>query len=581
MKIFGFEIKRDTDEVELSNTPSFVPPSDNDGALEITRGGVVNVNLDYKESYVNESELINKYRDMALHPDVDSAIDDIVNEALVYDDHEPPVKIVVDDVEASDELKDKIIEEFDNVLKLLNFGNKGYEIFRQWYVDGRLFYHAVIDITNPRLGMTEVRFIDPRKIRKVREIIEELERSNPSAGAGIVKKVIEYYIYNVRGPMGGTMGLKVAKDSIAYVNSGLTDHRTNMVLSFLHKAIKPLNQLNYLEDAAVIYRLARAPERRVFKIDVGNLPRHMAEAYMNDIINKYKTKLVYDPASGDVKDSRRQLSMLEDFWLPVREGRGTEIDTLEGGQQLGEMGDIDYFKKKLMKSLNVPISRLESETVFNTRATEITRDELKFADFVNRLRLQFSDLFDQLLEKQLILKGITTSKDWRTIKENIFYDFQRNNNFSEMMKLEQINMKLESLNSLGSTLGVFYSKAWVRKNVLFQTEEEIEQMKREMEMERSEDEDQGRDPNNPLGGTMPPQLPMGDPMLGMPPQPGQAGPETLTMGESTTKKQFKPLIISKTLTKEEKELAEKMAFSEFVKEVMTLTVEESSNGTGI
>ncbi len=415
---------------------------------------------------------------------METAIDEIVNEAIVIEDSGTSVEINMDEVKAPAQIKRRIEEEFNLVLKMLNFGNMGHDIFRRWYVDGRLYYHIVIDETQPALGIQELKYIDPRRIRKIREI---QKMRDPQTGVELIKKTIEYYLYNERGMIGaGTnLGAKIAVDSIVNVNSGLMDPKQTMVLSYLHKAIKPFNNLRMVEDATVIYRLSRAPERRVFYIDVGNMPTVKAEQYVRDIMVKYRNKLVYDSNTGEIKDDRKHLSMLEDFWLPRREGsKGTEISTLEGARNLGEMEDVKYFQTKLYRSLNVPIGRMEAQQGFSLgRTTEINRDEIKFNKFIVRLRNKFSTLFDDILRVQLILKNICTEEEWKEFKEDIWYDYKKDNSFDEIKDAELLNIRLDTLAKMDPFVGKYYSVMWVRKNVLQQTDEDIEEINAQMQEE--------------------------------------------------------------------------------------------------
>ena len=429
---------------------------------------------------------------MAMQPECDSAIEDIVNEAVVIDDA-VPLDIKLDYLEYSDNIKNKIREEFHNVLKLLEFNARGYDIFKQWYIDGRLYYHIMVSEKKPREGIKELRKIDPRKIKKVRE---KITATDPRTKVVIEKGYNEYYVYYAKGVPGagtGTSGIRVAKDAVCHVTSGLVDPNNQFVLGYLHKAIKPLNQLRMLEDATVIYRLSRAPERRIFYIDVGNLPPAKAEQYLANMMAKYKNRLVYDATTGEVRDDRKFMTMLEDFWLPRREGgRGTQIDTLPGGTNLGEMDDVDYFRRKLYKSLNVPVTRMEAENQFNLgRATEITRDELKFTKFIKRLRNRFTHLFDNLLEIQLVLKGIINRKDWAKIRENISFEFSHDNYFAELKEAEIIRERLNLASEIDQFVGKYYSLGWIRKNVLQMTEEEIEDMDKEIKAEEE-------DPDSPM-----------------------------------------------------------------------------------
>jgi hypothetical protein len=426
---FGFEIKRKKGEEPIS----FVPDTESDGAGVITTGGHFGAYVDLDgDNAKNEAELIVKYRDIASQPECDAAISDIVNEAIVGDHDSSPVNIILDKVETSDNIKDVIREEFDNIMSMLNFNNYAHDIFRKWYIDGRLPYHIVIDDKNPKKGIQELRYIDPLKLRKVKEVEES---KDAKTGATLVKSSQEYFIF-MNTSMGdkNTTGLKIHRDSIAYCTSGMLDPSRKRILSHIQKAIKPVNQLRMMEDSLVIYRISRAPERRIFYIDVGNLPKGKAEEYLRGIMNQYRNKLVYDASTGDIKDDRKHMSMLEDFFLPRREGgRGTEITTLPGGENLGQIDDILYFQKKLYRSLNVPLNRLEQESQFSLgRSTEISRDEVKFKKFIDRLRKKFSDLFVQLLKTQLILKGVITKSDWDNWKEDITFDFIEDNYFSEL-----------------------------------------------------------------------------------------------------------------------------------------------------
>ena len=499
-ELFGFEIKR----AGADTTPepqSFVKPEFDDGAVNInSMGGMYGTYVDLEGTAKNEAELVTRYRRMSLMPEVEHAIDDIINETIISDPTQPVVDINLDAVELPARVKKLIKDEFKIASELLFLSNSGYEIFRKWYVDGRLYYHAIINEKDPTAGITELRYIDPRKIRKVRET-----KKQKQGNFQVVKVVKEFYLYNDKGfhskayatpdpiAAGGAQGLKIAKDSIVHCTSGLVDEYNKMVLSHLHKAIKPLNQLQVLEDASVIYRISRAPERRIFYIDVGNLPKMKAEQYLRDMMTKHKNRLVYDAASGEIRDDRKFMTMMEDFWLPRREGgRGTEITTLPGGQNLGEMEDIEYFKKKLYRSLNVPISRLEPEAGFTLgRASEISRDELKFNKFIRRLRLKFSILFNKILEKQLVLKGIVTMDEWNIVNQYVKYDFVEDNHFAELKNSEMVRERLQILNDIENHTGTYYSKEWVRRNVLHQNEEEINDMKSEMQAEQGDESDYG------------------------------------------------------------------------------------------
>ena len=444
---------------------------------------------------------------MSLQPECDSAIDDVVNEAIVYNEKEPAISIVLDDLKGVGAgIKKKIHEEFDNILRMLNFTTNSYDTFRKWYIDGRLYYHLVIDESNPRAGIQELRYIDPRKIRKVKMPIKKKDEKTNTI---LTKGYLEYYIFHPRGINRSNQGLKISKDSICYCHSGLLDQRMLLVLGHLHKAIKPLNQLRMLEDASVIYRLARAPERRIFYIDVGNLPKIKAEQYLRDMMVKHKNKLVYDASTGEVRDDRKFMTMLEDFWLPRREGgKGTEITSLPGGQNLGEMEDIEYFKRKLYKALNVPVSRMEAENNFNLgRASEITRDELKFTKFISRLRNKFTTLFDQLLETQLILTGVTTRAEFREMREHIHYDFLEDNHFSELKNAEIMGDRLRLLGEVDSFVGRYFSQEYVKKYILHMNEDDI---KREADLIKKESDEA---PDDEEGGEeeQPQQQPQPEP----------------------------------------------------------------------
>lgn len=479
MELFGFEFKRKEKEEEL---PSFAPKSDqDDGAVTISAGGAYGTYVDLDGTVRTEAELVTKYREMALVPECDSAIDEIVNESIAIDEKNL-IEIDLDSLKISPQLKEIIKTEFDNCLNLIDFNNYAYEIFRRWYIDGRLYYHTLIDEKNPKEGIKELRFIDPRKIRKIREVQKKRPKANTPTEINLTKTVNEYYIYNDKGFNFGnkavgtnTTGLKIAKDSILHVVSGITDNQGQMVLGYLHKAIKPLNQLSTLEDALVIYRLARAPERRIWYIDVGNLPKMKAEQYVRDIMVKHKNRLIYDAATGQVRDDRKFMTMLEDYWLPRREGgRGTEVSTLPGGQNLGEMQDVMYFQKKFLQALNVPVSRLNSDALFSVgRATEITRDEVKFSRFIVRLRSRFSHLFLELLKKQLILKGVTTPEDWEFLKSGIRFEFAKDNYFAELKDAEIRQNRLLQARDYQDMAGKYFSHRWIRQNVLQQSDDDV------------------------------------------------------------------------------------------------------------
>lgn len=490
MKLFGFEIgtpkKIEDAQLEQPKQKSFTLPMNDDGAVTVAGAGYYGTYVDLDGTFRNETQLITKYRELAIQPEMETAIDEIVNEAIVIEDGGQCVEINMDELKVPDQIKKRIEDEFNLILKLLNFNNMGHDIFRRYYVDGRLFYHIVIDETQPMYGIQELKYIDPRRIRKIREI---QKMRDPNTGIELIKKAIEYYLYNERGMIGSgsNLGSKIAPDSIVNVNSGLMDPKQTMVLSYLHKAIKPFNNLRMVEDATVIYRLSRAPERRVFYIDVGNMPTVKADQYVRDIMVKYRNKLVYDSSTGEIKDDRKHLSMLEDFWLPRREGsKGTEISTLEGARNLGELEDVKYFQSKLYRSLNVPIGRLEPQQGFSLgRSTEITRDELKFTKFIQRLRNKFSILFDDLLRVQLVLKKVCTEEEWKEFKEDIFYDFKKDNNFDELKEAELLNVRLDTLAKVDPFVGKYYSIEWVRKNILQQSDEDMEEINGQMEQENA------------------------------------------------------------------------------------------------
>ena len=494
LTLFGFSITRKEDPVNKNQEPTqktFALPQNDDGAVTIQSGSYYGTYVDLDGVVRNEIELITRYREMSMQPELETAIDEIVNEAVVMEDSGKSVDINMDELQQPDNIKRKIKEEFDYILKLLNFGNMGHDIFRRWYIDGRMFWHIVIDESSPALGIQEIRYIDPRRIRKIREI---QKTKDTKTGMEIIKTQNEYYLYNERGVIGAhsNLGTKISVDSIVNVNSGLMDAKRAMVLSYLHKAIKPLNQLRMVEDATVIYRLSRAPERRIFYIDVGNMPTIKAEQYLRDVMTKYRNKLVYDSNTGEIKDDRKHLSMLEDFWLPRREGgKGTEITTLPGGQNLGELEDVKYFEKKLYKALGVPVSRLEPQQGFSLgRTTEITRDELKFSKFVQRLRSKFSGLFDDLLRVQLSLKRVCSPEEWKAFKEDIWYDYKKDNNFTELKETELLTSRVSLLQLVDPYVGRYYSAEWVRKNVLQQTDEDIEEIDQQIAMEAQQAQQQ-------------------------------------------------------------------------------------------
>ena len=490
-EFFGFEINRKGKDKEVPKV-SFVPNTDEDGAGVITSGGHFGAYLDMDgDKAKNEVDLIMKYRDGSSQPEADAAIEDIINEAIVGDNKSAPVEIILDTVEASPKIKTAIKTEFENIVSLLGFKAYAHDIFRKWYIDGRLPYHIIVDTANPQKGIKELRYIDPTQLRKVKEIEED---KDPKTGATIIKKVDEWFVFQKKE--GAGEGLKIHPDAIAYCTSGSLDPARKRILSYMHKAIKPTNQLRMMEDALVIYRISRAPERRIFYIDVGNLPKGKAEEYLKNIMNQYRNKLVYDAKTGDIKDDKKHMSMLEDFFLPRREGgRGTEISTLPGGENLGQIEDILYFQKKLYRALNVPVNRLEQESGFNLgRATEISRDEVKFKKFIDRLRGRFSDLFIQLLKTQLMLKGIITKEDWKAWKEDIAFDFIEDNYFSELKESEITRERFEMLSTMDEYVGKYISNEWVRKNILRQSDDDIAEIKKQIEAEKKSGEiDSGDD----------------------------------------------------------------------------------------
>ena len=477
VQLLGFEITRKNDTLEkpAEAKQAFTIPSPDDGVTTISAGGYFGQYLDMEVTAKNDYDLIRRYREVAQHPECDMAIEDIINEVIVSNERDVAVSISLDKLAVSDKIKDKIRDEFDEVMRLLNFEEKGHDIFKRWYVDGRIFFHKVIDPTSPRKGLTELRYIDPRKIKKVREI--KKKRDVKSKGIEVVEQTAEWFVYNEKGMQAGNSnaGLKIASDSITFVTSGVVDQTRNMVMGHLHKAIKPVNQLRMIEDAVVIYRIVRAPERRIFYVDVGNLPKVKAESYLRDVMARYRNKLVYDASTGEIRDDRKHMSMLEDFWLPRREGaKGTEVSTLPGGQNLGEISDVQYFQKKLYKALNVPISRMESESGFNLgKAAEISRDELKFTKFVQRLRKRFTQVFADILKTQLVLKGIITIEDWAKIGSHIQYDYLKDGYFAELKEAEILRERLSLAQEVSQYVGKYYSVEYVRKKVLRQSDEDI------------------------------------------------------------------------------------------------------------
>ena len=499
-KLFGFSIEDNDDLAKGVVSP--IPQTGEDGVDYYIQSGFSSQVIDLEGIYKDEHQSIKKYREMALHPEVDNAVEDIVNEAIVSDTNDSPVEIDLENLRASDGIKNKIRDEFKHIKDLLDFDSKSHEIFRNWYVDGRLYYNKVIDIKNPQDGIQELRYIDPMKMRYVRKEQKKKDERGDLFNTSQVHqsdkvffpKIEEYFMYTptpryptnmVQGSAASMTGVKLAKDSITYCTSGLVDRNKGTCLSYLHKAIKSLNQLRMIEDSLVIYRLSRAPERRIFYIDVGNLPKVKAEQYLRDVMMRYRNKLVYDAGTGEIRDDKKYMAMLEDFWLPRREGgRGTEISTLPGGQNLGEITDIEYFKKKLYRSLNVPPSRMDGEGGFNLgRSSEILRDEVKFSKFVGRLRKRFSGLFIDMLRTQLLLKNIVTPEDWEIMSEHIQFDFLYDNHFTELKEAELQNERLALLTATEPYIGKYYSQDWVRRNVLRQTDVEINEQDEQIEKE--------------------------------------------------------------------------------------------------
>jgi hypothetical protein len=506
---FGFSLGKKAEEKkeEKKKPPSFVEPNSYDGTytMDGVQGGFFGSYVDFLGIIKSENDLISKYRGMSLYPEVDQAIEDITNESIVYGHNGRAVDINLDNTNLSDKIKSKVAKEFENVLTLINFSNKGSDIFRRWYVDSKLYYHMIFHEGNDpetiKRGLKELRPIDPVKIRKIRKVQKGNLRSVVDGGQDnipVVKKVEEFFLFtdttqNTITPT-PTSGMKISVDAICYVPSGVVDATSKRVIGYLHKAIRPMNMLRQIEDAVVIYRISRAPERRIFYIDVGNLPKQKAEQYLRDIMNRYRNKITYDAATGEIKDDRRHMSMLEDYWIPRREGgKGTEITTLDGGQNLGEMEDVMYLQKKLYRALNVPISRLESESGFNLgRSTEITRDEVKFAKFIEKLRSRFNYLFLNILKIQLIAKGIILESEWNVLEQQIMFKYQKDSYFSELKELEIMKDKMEILRDMQEYVGVYFSKEYIKKEVLHQTDEDILKIESQIQKESaSEPQEEG------------------------------------------------------------------------------------------
>ena len=483
-EFFGFKITREKPKSDPKQ--SFSVPQAEDGTQVVAAGGYFASHLDMEGNAKTEADLIRRYREISIHPECDMAIEDIINEAIVSNENRQAVNLNTNNVPYGRDIKRRIEEEFSEVLRLLQFNTRGHDIFRRWYVDGRIYYQKIIDTETGKKGITELKYLDPRKIKKIREVRKRRPDGVAPSATNLVDETMEYFLFNERGVGGASLqGIKIAVDTIAFCPSGLIDQNKNIILSYLHKAIKPVNQLRMIEDAAVIYRIARAPERRIFKIDVGNLPKMKAEQYLRDVMARYRNKLVYDAATGEIRDDRNYMSMLEDFWLPSREGgRGTDISTLPGGQNLGEITDIEYFRSKLYRSLNVPSSRLEASSGFNLgRSTEITRDELKFTKFVQRLRKKFIELFNDILRTQLVLKQIISEEEWPMIRDNIFYDFLQDGHFAELKTAEMLKDRIQLANDVRDYVGKYFSVEYVRKNILKQSDADIEKIDKQIKTE--------------------------------------------------------------------------------------------------
>jgi len=540
-ELFGFSLdKGNQKKKKQQGLISPVAPNNDDGTVTISAGGYYGQYVDMEGVSRNEFEQIRKYREVSLHPEVDSAIDEVVNEAIVADGDDSPVEIELSNLEQSESIKKRIREEFNEIKRLLQFDKKCYHIFRRWYIDGRLYYHKVIDVTKPTEGIKELRYIDPLKVKKMREV-----KKKPAPGGGDKAKVLnygdvnEYYLYNPKGvfnhkaavSLAGNdqLGVKIAPDAITFCTSGLMDMNQNLPLSYLHKALKAVNQLRMIEDSLVIYRMSRAPERRIFYIDVGNLPKVKAEQYLREVMSRYRNKLVYDASTGEIRDDKKFMSMLEDFWLPRREGgRGTEITTLPGAQNLGELKDVEYFLKKLYKSLNLPPSRVGEEKGFSLgRSNEILRDELKFIKFVGRLRKQFSHLFNDMLKTQLILKGVITVDDWELMEQHIQYDYLFDNHFTELKEIEMIGERLNLVERMQPFMGVYYSNDYIKRQILQQKESEIEEIRIQIDKEKKSGE---------LMDT--PVMPVEDPNAPVPPAGGPVDTSTKPPMKAQTSKEL-------------------------------------------
>jgi len=543
MKLFGFEIKRPEDEPK--NQPvSFAEPLNDDGALTVggAVGGSYGMLLDLEGSAKSEAELVTRYRSLTVNPEIQQAVDEIVNEAISIDSHDKVVSVILDDVKIPDKVKERIDEEFQNILNLLDFSNNGYEIFYKFYVDGRLNYHVIIDEKDLKKGIVELRYLDPRKIRLIREMASEpLKEQGTNVTVKKIRK--EYYMYSENGFgaskvanfSGSIQGIRIAKDAVVRVTSGILNENNSVILSHLHKSIKSLNQLRILEDATVIYTITRAPERRIFYVDVGNLPKAKAEQYLHDMMARHKNRVTYDPSSGEIRDDRKMMTMTEDYWFPRREGnRSTEVTTLAPGAGLGEDRNLPYFQSKLYKSLNVPVARLQPETMYSFgRTSEVTREELKFAKFIKRIRTRFSILFDRCLERQLVLKGVITPDEWKEIKNKIRYDFMKDNYFEELKEAEILREKLSTLRDIEEHVGKYFSREWIVKNVLYLTDEQWKDMEKQISKEAAQEPVMPGDEQSP--GGVPGQTPPETPQQGQP--DANSAEESLTI---INRKKLKP-----------------------------------------
>ena len=515
---FGFEIRRASNQEAIQdNQPTFAPEVQDDGAVVVAAGGVYGTYVDLQGAARTEAELVTKYREMSMHPEVERAIDDILNEAIIVQEKQRIVQINLDETKLSSNIKKLITNEFENVLTLLDFNKSAFDIFKRWYVDGRIYYHIIVDVTAPQEGIKELRYVDPRKLRKIREIKRKRSKETQTIN---VQTHQEYFVFNERGfqnkageigTNSAVQGLRIAPDSIVHVTSGVLDPNNTVVLSHLHPAIKPLNQLRALEDATIVYRISRAPERRIFYIDVGNLPKMKAEQYLRDMMQRHKNKVVYDSSTGEVRDDRKFMTMLEDYWFPRREGsRGTEITTLPAGQNLGELADVEYFQRKLYESLNVPPSRLQNDGTFMfDQSTEISRDEIKFTKYIDRLRARFNEIFLTALEKQLLLKNVITQEEWDGIRNSVSFDYTRDNYFEEKKQAAVVRDRMTTLQQMDPFIGKYYSNEWVRKHVLYQSDKDIEEMDEQImgEQENPMYQQQTDENGNPVApGDAPPSM---------------------------------------------------------------------------